>query len=1090
MGPKLKTSIEIFLSIFILATVRFACSYPETRVETMGTETIVMEGTVTKEIAENQGELIIETTLDDQISSVKIASQTFLAKSIITLQEGDSLIDNDSDVGSLIISSVFSSSPTLLISSSREENPANPIEVKLPIPAEAFRSFALESVIEDPLDHLIVVYKVIDYKGSNIIKVGFIPRANLEIEDTLVKFKTSLLGAFQAVITADLLTVSLERIAKTSILNKKGEVIIENTLAERGLPDEVFSTNASPQELKEFTVSQESDAQQGEIRLSIKLGDYYDVAYDRLAIRRIAGTTSPNADCESDGEPIAEWDSFPISSFSYIDQTGSTVGEAFSYRACIYGKNSVLTSTNTIRNQIAFDRINPPAASSFSVATGRLQGELVFSVEWASDRSDYARAQIRGLKGTSAPSASCNGSSDTVVATVSVFSSSTYSISHITGSTTGETFSYRLCIWDRGNNLTASNTVSAETPAGGGGGSGGSGTPSDTQAPPALTSFSAATGTSVGAIELSWAYPSVTSDYAKLSVRALAGTSPPNADCSSNGTEISSVTSPFSTTTYSYATGTTDGSQYSFRACITDSSSNLTSSNTVSGVSAKIAPTPGALAAFSANTGTATDGDIDLSLTWPADVSSYSQAKIRRLTGSTAPNADCSSNGTVVKTYTSFTANGSATFTDATGSTTGELFSYRVCITSTYGVLQSSNATSAAVRARDAQAPPNLSSFTAPGGESSHGEIKLSLTYPGSVADYATVEIWRLQSASAPSSACSTADGSAMITSYTSFTASSVVNYTDTPSTANPPAGPYSYRVCIKDSSGNLTANNADTVTNKTPKDLTAPPGLDGFTVVAGASNLGQFSITLNVSDGNTSDYSSLTVRRMSGASAPNSDCTSDGSAITVANATSFVDKTFSNYGTPNTAYSFRVCISDAQGNTTNTATSLNVTPKSNTNHRIFVKSTTVSNGNLGGLSAADVLCQTAADAVTSLGGIWKAVMSSSLQNANSRITLVSGVNVNNMNSQTVKSTATFWDGSNLTNKIDYNENSIQVTTDVNVWTGTSATGTHTGTSCSDWTSTAGTGTFGASDTANKAFSSSTSACTTSTHRIYCIDGQ
>ncbi|MCC6600011.1 MAG: DUF1554 domain-containing protein [Crocinitomicaceae bacterium] len=52
---------------------------------------------------------------------------------------------------------------------------------------------------------------------------------------------------------------------------------------------------------------------------------------------------------------------------------------------------------------------------------------------------------------------------------------------------------------------------------------------------------------------------------------------------------------------------------------------------------------------------------------------------------------------------------------------------------------------------------------------------------------------------------------------------------------------------------------------------------------------------------------------------------------------------------------------------------------------RVFVSSTTT-NGNIGGLSGADNICQTRADAA-SLGGTWKAWLSSSTQSVSSRFT-------------------------------------------------------------------------------------------------------
>ncbi len=121
---------------------------------------------------------------------------------------------------------------------------------------------------------------------------------------------------------------------------------------------------------------------------------------------------------------------------------------------------------------------------------------------------------------------------------------------------------------------------------------------------------------------------------------------------------------------------------------------------------------------------------------------------------------------------------------------------------------------------------------------------------------------------------------------------------------------------------------------------------------------------------------------------------------------------------------------------------------------RIFVTSTSYS-GNLGGLSGADSLCQTRANAV-SLGGTWKAWLSDETTNASDRLYHDTVAYVNMNNDKVANNWTDLTDGS-LTSAIQYNESGVS--TAGQAWTGSYSDGTkYFSQDCTAWTSTTGTG--------------------------------
>ncbi len=90
------------------------------------------------------------------------------------------------------------------------------------------------------------------------------------------------------------------------------------------------------------------------------------------------------------------------------------------------------------------------------------------------------------------------------------------------------------------------------------------------------------------------------------------------------------------------------------------------------------------LVAFSAATGTTTNGNINVTVTFPAVTTGYSKVEIRRKLGSVAPTTACTD--TLVKTYSAapFT---SETFVDPTATTAGAFYTYIACLSDSTGIV-------------------------------------------------------------------------------------------------------------------------------------------------------------------------------------------------------------------------------------------------------------------------------------------------------------------------------------------------------------------------------------------------------------------
>lgn len=155
---------------------------------------------------------------------------------------------------------------------------------------------------------------------------------------------------------------------------------------------------------------------------------------------------------------------------------------------------------------------------------------------------------------------------------------------------------------------------------------------------------------------------------------------------------------------------------------------------------------------------------------------------------------------------------------------------------------------------------------------------------------------------------------------------------------------------------------------------------------------------------------------------------------------------------------------------------------------RVFVTST-FHNGNLGGLAGADNICQTRANAA-SLGGTWKAWLSSSTTSANSRLVnhTVDIIRIDNV--VVANGWADLTDG-NLDNPISITELAGPVTNPITVWTNTTDNGNIASTNnhCNNWTSTGSiTGILGQAITAGPGWSYVYSQHCIGEYHLYCFE--
>jgi protocatechuate 3,4-dioxygenase beta subunit len=349
------------------------------------------------------------------------------------------------------------------------------------------------------------------------------------------------------------------------------------------------------------------------------------------------------------------------------------------------------------------------------------------------------------------------------------------------------------------------------------------------------------------------------------------------------------------------------------------------------------------------------DGGVTISIDYPADTSDYGSVKIRRLAGAIPPSADCSTTGTEVASFTSFS---DSTYTDNTGSA-GAPFSYRACIYDSAGNLAYANHYATNVQSKGSIWRMFISSATY------DTNMKAATTgssgsfadgYEGSdfrcqyLADQASLGgIWRSVLSFSDLDAKQkivirgnvyNMNGELLATSSADFwdgTLSAYPKYSETGADMTS-ATSYVWTGSNNNGTKSTTSDWTGTAANTRYGEFTSPvytfsqnngpgtllfriyclsqttPKLDGFQATTSVSGpLGAITISIDY-PADTSDYGSVKIRRMAGANPPSADCSTTGTEV--ANFTSFSDTTFTdNTGASGSGFSYRACIYDSAGN-------------------------------------------------------------------------------------------------------------------------------------------------------------------------------
>ena len=153
---------------------------------------------------------------------------------------------------------------------------------------------------------------------------------------------------------------------------------------------------------------------------------------------------------------------------------------------------------------------------------------------------------------------------------------------------------------------------------------------------------------------------------------------------------------------------------------------------------------------------------------------------------------------------------------------------------------------------------------------------------------------------------------------------------------------------------------------------------------------------------------------------------------------------------------------------------------------KVFLTSST-QNGNFGGLQGADDTCRDLANAA-SLGGTWKAWLSTSTANAKDRIGNYKYVRMDGLLVANGKTDLT--DGT-ISNPININENGVVDSVEPYAWTGTTSQGLLTSNTCVDWNDRYVNGEIGYSHsqvTDSRWTDLGTRSCGNLTQHLYCFE--
>lgn len=638
----------------------------------------------------------------------------------------------------------------------------------------------------------------------------------------------------------------------------------------------------------------------------------------------------------------------------------------------------------------------------------------------------------------------------------------------------------------------------------------------------ALDSFTAVTGSTARVIDLEIQFPLDTSEYSRVEVRRKQGSAAPGENCNTD-TLVASLTAFSSWGPFQDDTGLSGG-EFSYRVCIFDRDDIVARSQTITSVFAQ-----GSVAAalsVSPDTTTATNGNVMVRVDYPTDISEIDRVEIRRTTGATGP-SDCTA-GSLVHTFNSPTSGGFEEWVDS--GLTGDSYSYRAC------EYNASNVETAEPSNLIEDIRPSFMSwiFVSSAGYSGNlgglSGADATCTTLGASLD-STVK-WRAVLSDGSTSASTrfyTREGiwdtntgaqtkiqTTMENLFSAGTALlSAVNYDETGGSAGnsriwsgaSTSGGKSGLDCNDWSDGTNGLDGTHGNTNNTGTNWISSgtracsssnrimcmslPNISDIVSLSGSTGTsdGEIDLVLDL-PATTSGYDKVEIRRLSGNVAPDGDC-ADGTLVQT--LTSFADWSATDSGLdPGVVYSYRACAFDADQNIFSAVAATEVTSGGTAvPQRIFASSLTYT-GNLGGLSGADSKCQALAVA-QSLGGNWKAILSTSSVNAKDRISIYSSVELLDGTTLVASDFDDLWDEA-VTNRVNRDETNSALSGTSKVWTGTDGFGGKhaNGTFCNNWTNstTAYDGRVGDTTKTNVQWVDQRDEACDSTYRIMCIDGQ
>lgn len=636
----------------------------------------------------------------------------------------------------------------------------------------------------------------------------------------------------------------------------------------------------------------------------------------------------------------------------------------------------------------------------------------------------------------------------------------------------------------------------------------------------ALDGFTAVTGSLSREIDLSIDFPLDTSEYDRVEVRRKQGSVAPDENCDSD-TLVATLNSFADWGPYVDNTGLSGG-EFSYRVCVFDADNVLARSETLTGVFAQ----GSVVAALSVTTDTtqSTSDNILVRIDYPTDITEIDRVEVRRTTGATGP-ADCST-GSLVHTFSSPTSGGFEEWVDS--GLTGGSYSYRACEYDGLGGERTEPANliedvrpsfmhwvfvSSGTYLGNFGGLSGADSICTTLGASLDSSVKWRAILSDSNTSVST-RFWSLDGIWDSNSGIKTKiqttmanlfdagtdllsgfnyDESGLALSGSSFvwtgsTASGLKsnadcdNWTSTLSSLDGTEG-------VRNSTTSTWLSNdvrrCDRASRIACMSLPDTAELTAFTAVSGTS-AGEIDLDVDFPV-DASDFALAEVRRLSGNTAPDGDCSS---GDLVQSFVSFSDWQATDSGlTPGAVYSYRVCAFDSDNNALSSIAVSGVSATGTPSpHRVFASSLTYT-GNLGGLSGADSKCQALAVA-QSLGGTWKALLSDSSTNVKDRIAISAQVELLD-GTVIANDFADMWDGS-ITNSLNRDETNAAIGGAADIWTGADEFGGSDANHCNNWTN--GTNSYdgnrGRTNTTSASWINRSSAGCSATNRIYCIDGQ